>query len=262
MIPLLKLGELFGVNVRENSGMNFKVNFANTFLFFLFGSCSIAIIWLAQKYIHLRKLEDLGFQSKIIKHFIFGFLIGALQISLYYLILMLNAGEIKYNPVIIPNDSSIFTYIGYYIYFFFGMIVWNSFIEELCTRAYPIETLKKHLNPHIIFVIMGILFTAGHFVIHEFSIGYCISLFLASYTFSFLYYFSKSIWLVIGMHSGLNWLAFSFFGTNWKLGALFNIQITEITSWVFYYTESIIGLLLLFLIIYANKKGFFKKFYP
>jgi hypothetical protein len=55
MLPIIKIAELFGVNIRENTGLNFEVTFGNVFFFFLFGICSVGIIWLAQKYIHKKK---------------------------------------------------------------------------------------------------------------------------------------------------------------------------------------------------------------
>lgn len=260
MIPLLSLAELFGVNVRENANINLKVDFANIFFFFLFGACSVTIIWLAQKYLHSKELVELGFRSKIFKPFIFGFILGAFQIGLEYFIFILFADKVEYTSVI-PSNVSLLSYIGYYIYFLFGMIIWNSFIEELGTRAYPIETLKNHLNPHVIFTLMGILFTLGHFVIHDFSVGSFVGIFIASYTYSLLYYFSGSIWLVIGTHSGLNWVGFSFFGTNWKLGALLNTSIYDIPNWIYNFTGPFIGILVLLLIIYAHKKDLLKKLY-
>jgi membrane protease YdiL (CAAX protease family) len=260
MVPLLELAKLFGVNIRENANLDLKVDFANVFFFFLYGSCSIGIIWLAQKYIHQRKLVDLGFKTKVFKLFFLGFIVGVCKIGFEYIILGLNAEEVKFIPTV-PANVSLLSYIGYYLYFFFGFIVWNSLIEELSTRAYAIETLKKHVNPHIIFTSVGILFTIGHFIIHDFSVASFISLFITSYIFSLVYYYSNSIWLVIGIHSGLNWFGFSFSGgaTNWKLGALVRIEIYDIPTWIYNLSGPMIGILLLLLVIYSNKKGFFKK---
>jgi hypothetical protein len=64
MLPLIKIAELFGINIRENTGLNFDVNFGNVFFFFLFGICSIGVIWLAQKYLHKKSYPNLGFNEK------------------------------------------------------------------------------------------------------------------------------------------------------------------------------------------------------
>ncbi len=260
MLPLIKLAEWFGVNVMENNNTGLKVDFANAFFFFLFGCCSVAIIWLAQKYLHRGKLADLGFRTKVLKLFLIGFVVGVINIGLEYLIFGLSATEVRFVTVV-PNDVSILSYIGYYLYFFFGMIVWNSFIEELGTRSYPIESLKGHLNPHIIFTVMGVIFTAGHFVVHDFNIPSCVSIFLSSYIYSLVYYYSRSIWLVIGMHSGLNWFGFSFGGsiTNWKLGAIMRIEIYDIPDSVYHLSGPIIDVALLLLVVHLHKSGFFQK---
>tara|TARA_B110000238_G_C16063070_1_gene411429 strand:+ start:229 stop:1134 length:906 start_codon:yes stop_codon:yes gene_type:complete len=261
MLPLIKIAELFGINIRGNTGLNFDVSFGNVFFFFLFGICSIGIIWLAQKHIHKKKLSELGFQRKIWSPILIGFIIGAILVSLQNIVLILNAENVEYIKVV-STDISILSYLGYYFYFIVGFIFWNSFIEELGTRAYPIQKLKKHMNPHIIFIIMGLIFTVGHFVLNDFSLGYFLSLFIASYVFSLLYYYSNSIWLTLGMHSGVNWVGFSFFGTSWKLGALYNLKIYDVPSWIADYSNVIIQFAFLLLIVYLNKKRFFDKYFP
>lgn len=261
MLPLIKIAELFGINVRENTGLNFEVSIGNVFFFFLFGICSIGIIWLAQKYIHKKSLFELGFQGNIWSTLLLGFIVGAVLVVLKNIVFILSAENVNYIKAI-PEDISIVTYVGYYLYFIFGFIIWNSFIEELGTRAYPIQKLKKHINPHIIFTIMGLLFTVGHFVLNDFNIGYFLSLFLFSYIFSLLYYYSNSIWLPVGVHSGVNWVGFSFFSTNWKLGALYKIEIFGVPDWSYNYTNMVIQFVFLLLIIYLNKRGFFNKYFP
>lgn len=263
MLPLVKIAELFGINLKGNGGLNFKVTFGNIFFFFLYGACSIIIIWLAQKYIHKKRLSELGFQGKIWLASLIGFLVGAILVSINYIILILNAESVTITNVF-PEDVPLLTYLGYYIYFFIGFVIWNSLIEELATRAYPIQRLKKHLNPHIIFTIMGLIFAIAHFFLNDFSIGNFLSLFMFSYIFSLIYYYSDSIWLVIGMHSGINWIGFTFMGTssNWKLGALYNTELSSIPSWIFNYTNVFVQFLFILLIVFLNKKGFFKKHFP
>ncbi|MES2589298.1 MAG: type II CAAX endopeptidase family protein [Bacteroidota bacterium] len=259
MLPIIFIAELFGFKI--NSGQNFDVSFGNAFFFFLFGLCSIGIIWLAQKYIHQKKLSELGFQGEIWRTMLIGFIIGAILVLLKYIVLILSAENVKFIKVI-PKDISILTYLAYYIYFMLGFIFWNSFIEELGTRAYPIKKLKNYMNPHLVFVIMGLIFSLGHFVLNDFSLGYFLCLFIFSYIFSLLYFYSNSIWLPVALHSGVNWVEFSFFGTNWKLGAIYNIEIYNIPNWSYHYANVFILFGFLLLIIYLNKKGFFKKHFP
>jgi membrane protease YdiL (CAAX protease family) len=258
LIPIVKLALLFGVDLMKNNGVQMKVDFGSVFFFFLFGACSIAIIGLAQKYLHKKTLADLGFRTNLLKFFFMGFLVGVFVVGLEYLVLGISAQEVKFVSVI-PSNVSIAVYIGYYSYFFFGFLIWNSFIEELGCRAYPIETLRKHLNPHIIFTIMGVLFTLGHFVVRDFDIAYVISLFITSYALSGIYYYSGSIWLAIGVHTGMNWFGFSFGGNadNWKLGALVRIEMHDIPTGIFYATGPIIGIAVFLVVRYASKKGLF-----
>lgn len=258
LIPIVQLALLFGVDLMKAHDVRMKVEFGNVFFFFLFGACSIAIIWLAQKYLHKRTLADLGFRTKILTLFFIGFLVGVFMFGLEYLVLGISAQEVKFVSVI-PGNSSIPTYLGYYSYFFFGVLIWNSFIEELSCRSYPIEALRKQLNPHIIFILMGVLFTLAHFVVRDFSFSFAISLFITSYALSGIYYYSRSIWLAIGVHTGINWFGFSFAGENWKLGALVRIEFYDLPTWIMDVTRPFIGICVFLLVRVANKKGLFQK---
>ena len=258
LIPIVQLALLFGVDLMKAHDVRMKVEFGNVFFFFLFGACSIAIIWLAQKYLHKRTLADLGFRTKILTLFFIGFLVGVFMFGLEYLVLGISAQEVKFVSVI-PGNSSIPAYLGYYSYFFFGVLIWNSFIEELSCRAYPIEALRKQLNPHIIFILMGVLFTLAHFVVRDFSFSFAISLFITSYALSGIYYYSRSIWLAIGVHTGINWFGFSFAGENWKLGALVRIEFYDLPTWIMDVTRPFIGICVFLLVRVANKKGLFQK---
>lgn len=260
--PLVKLAALFGINIQENTGLNFKPSLGLIFFTFLFGLCSFIVIWLAQRYIHQKPLSQLGFKSKIGRDVFLGFLIGIIIVSAKYIIYGISAKTIEYNPITVPNDVSIITYIGYYIHFIIGFIICNSFIEEFVTRAYPIEKLKNHINPHVIFIIMGLIFTFGHLITREFNIHYCIAIFGYSYVFSLLYFYSRSIWLVAGVHAGVNWINFTFFGTNWKIGGLYTIKISNFPTWIYDYTDIFIYLTIITLIIWLSRKGFFRKYFP
>lgn len=114
MLPILKLAEQFGVNIKGNTGLNFKVSVGNIFFFFLFGVCSIAIIWLAQKYIHQKPFSQLGFKSKFWRDMFFGFLLGVLIVAVKNIIYGLNAEIVEYNPIAIPDNISTITYIRHY----------------------------------------------------------------------------------------------------------------------------------------------------
>jgi membrane protease YdiL (CAAX protease family) len=262
LIPIVQLALLFGLDLMKEHDIRMKVEFGTVFFFFLFGTCSIGIIWLAQKYIHKRTLADLGFRTKILKLSFIGFGIGVFMVGLEFLVLGISAGEVKFVSII-PSNISIPAYIGYYSYFFFGVLIWNSLIEELCCRAYPIEALRKHLNPLIIFTLMGVLFTLAHFIVRDFSVTYAIGLFIVSYALSGIYYYSGSICLAIGVHTGINWFYFSFGGEidNWKLGALVRIEIYDVPAWILHVTQPLIGIAVFLLVRYTYQKRLFKKNY-
>ena len=151
MVLLIKVAELFDVNIRGNTGLNFKVTFGIVFTFFLLGVCTTTIIWLAQKYIHKKTLSELGLNRKIWLPSLIGFILGTIMFSLRYVFFYFKGADITFTKII-SEDVPLITYLGYYLYFFIGFLFWNSFIEEIGTRAYPIQRLKKHVNPHIIYI--------------------------------------------------------------------------------------------------------------
>ncbi|PKH50767.1 hypothetical protein CXF68_08725 [Tenacibaculum sp. Bg11-29] len=262
MLPIKKIAELLGINIGGNTGINFKVTFGIVFSFFLIGVCTTTVIWLAQKYIHKKPLSELGFSRKIWLHSLIGFILGIIMFSLRYVFFYFNGASVTFTKII-SEDVPLITYLSYYLYFFIGFLFWNSFIEEIGMRAYPIQKLKKHINPHIIFTIMGLIFSVFHFVVRDFNLGYFLNLFLYSYIFSLIYYYSNSIWLIIAMHSGSNWVAFSFFGNNnWKLGGLYNTELTGISRWTSDYANVFILFALLLFVVFLNNKGFFRKYFP
>lgn len=263
MLPIVKIAELFGINIRENTGLNFKVTFGIVFTFLLIGVCTTTVIWLAQKYIHKKSLLELGLNRKIWLPSLIGFIIGTIIFSLRYVFFYFNGASITFTKVNL-EDVALITYLGYYLYFFIGFIFWNSFIEEIGMRAYPIQKLKKHMNPHIIFTIMGLIFTVFHFVVRDFNLGYFLNLFLYSYIFSLVYYYSNSFWLIIGIHSGSNWVAYSFFGNNnWKLGGLYNTKVTGVSSqWIYDYANVFILFAILLFVVFLNKKRVFRTYFP
>jgi hypothetical protein len=63
------------------------------------------------------------------------------------------------------------------------------------------------------------------------------------------------------MHSGVNWVGFSFFGTNWELGAIYNIEISGVSNWIVEYSNVIIQLVFLLFVVYLKRKGFFEKYF-
>ena len=260
--PIKKIAELFDINFSESTGLNFKVTFGIVFTFFLIGVSVTTVIWLAQKYIHKKPLSELGFSRKIWLPSLIGFILGTIMFSLRYVFFYFNGASITFTKII-SEDVPLITYLGYYLYFFIGFLFWNSFIEEIGMRAYAIQRLKKHINPHIIFTIMGLIFSVIHFTVRDFNLWYFLNLFLYSYIFSLIYYYSNSIWFIIAIHSGSNWVAYSFFGNNnWKLGGLYTTEITNVARWTSDYANVFILFGIVLFIVFLNKKGIFKKYFP
>jgi membrane protease YdiL (CAAX protease family) len=258
MLPLMRIAEGFGVSIREHTGLNFRVEPGPVVFFLLFGVCSLAIIAAAMRFLHGRPFAELGLRARIWPTLPIAFAVGAGLVGLRYLVFALTAEQVEVVSTL-TDVTSWWSFAGYYLYFFFGFILWNSLIEEVGTRAYPIELLQERIPPHVVFTLMGLLFTAGHFVMNTFSPGYAASLFVASYVYSLLYSYSRSIWMTLGVHSGVNWVGFSFFGTQWKLGALCHVEMSGVPTWISEWLGVVIQLLFLALVVWAERRGWFAR---
>jgi hypothetical protein len=61
--------------------------------------------------------------------------------------------------------------------------------------------------------------------------------------YSFVYFQTGSIWAVVGLHNGANWFTYTFFGTSWKIGHIYETTISGTPQWIAEYSSCIAYLL-------------------
>lgn len=242
MLPFLGIAKLLGVDMTKLSGAQFQFQPVPVLFFFGYGATVVLVIALAQKYLHRRSLKDLGFRPGFLIPLITGTIFGIATKAVWLAMLLLSADEYSFSNIV-PTDLSMISYVLHYLYFLIGFITLNSFIEEFSIRAYPFENLRKRIHPVILAVASSAVFTVGHFLANEFSIPYALALMSAGLLYSCVYFQTGSIWAIIGLHNGANWFTFTFFGSSWKIGHIYETTISGTPQWIAEYSSCIAYLL-------------------
>ena len=238
MLPFLGIAKLLGVDMSKLSGVQFQFQPVPVLFFFGYGATVVLVIALAQKYLHRNSLKDLGFRPGFLLPIIAGTIFGIATKAVWLAMLLLSADEYSFTNIV-PTDLSMIRYVLHYLYFLIGFITLNSFIEEFSIRAYPFENLRKRIHPVILAVASSLVFTAGHFFANEFSIPYALALMSAGLLYSSVYIQTGSIWAIVGVHNGANWFTFTFFGSNWKIGHVYETTISGAPQWIAEFSSSI-----------------------
>lgn len=260
MLPFLGIAKLLGVDMSKLSGVQFQFQPVPVLFFFCYGATVVLVITLAQKYLHRRSLQDLGFRPGFLIPIIAGTIFGIATKAVWLAMLLLSADEYSFSNIV-PTDISMISYVLHYAYFLIGFITLNSFIEELSIRAYPFENLRQRIHPVILAVASSFVFTVGHFFVRDFSISGALNLMSAGLLFSVVYLQTDSIWAAVGVHNGVNWFTFTFFGASWKIGHIYETTISVSPQWIAEYSSSIAYLLAIGSVFAMSRLGIISNFF-
>ena len=210
--------------------------------------------------LHRRSLKDLGFRPGFLIPLIAGTIFGIAIKAVWLGMLLLSADEYSFSNIV-PTDLSMISYVLHYLYFLIGFITLNSFIEEFSIRAYPFENLRKKIHPAILAVASSLVFTAGHFFANEFSFPYALALMSAGLLYSCVYFQTGSIWAIVGVHNGANWFTYTFFGSSWKIGHVYETTISGTPQWIAEYSSCIAYLLAIGVVFTLSRLGVISCFF-
>jgi len=250
----LQLAKLTGIDPSHYSGFDFEITLGTLLLFFVFYGLHVLGIFTAQRYLHQRRISELGFTAPIISHLLAGFLGGLLfgSVKRAVAILAAESVEIQWS---IPAEISALTVIGYYLFFFFVYLTANSFGEELVFRSYPVEQFRDSCKGMICAAVGStLIFTAIHFVFGTFDLAWMVRIAGFALLTFYLYIHWKSIWLIIGFHNGVNFVVFSISG-KWKTGGILNVTWTPPDPTIFASIEAVAALGAFYLIhLYCSRR--------
>jgi membrane protease YdiL (CAAX protease family) len=95
----------------------------------------------------------------------------------------------------------------------------------LTFRVYPLEHLvDRQRRPILVVVLTALTFALIHHLVEPFSWQAFVSRVLAGLLLGFAYQRYRSLWLICGLHSGMNFIAVSVSGS-WQLGGLWDLSL-------------------------------------
>jgi membrane protease YdiL (CAAX protease family) len=124
----------------------------------------------------------------------------------------------------IPQGVSVLTIIGYFLLNVLFLLTLNSLKEELVFRAYPISQFDDYPQLMIpIIILVSLVFASVHHILAPFALDDFVSRFTIALVLSFVFYRWRSIWLIAGIHNGLNLFVY-LTGGNYKMGGLLKLS--------------------------------------
>jgi len=230
----LPLARLLDVEISQLQGAGFEPTVKTMAIVLIYSASQFLLIWLVMRFIHRRPFGDLGFMGPIIVPLLAGMAIGLVIEIVETGLVCLAGGNVRLESNI-PPDATILSIVGYFLLSFVLLLTLNSLKEELVFRTYPIEQfndLPQAIVPVLVFV--SLVFAAVHHIIEPFQLSVFLSRFSLALLFSYAYFRWRSIWLIAGIHNGLNFIGF-LLGGQWKAGGLLKLthdppgQVVEIT---------------------------------
>lgn len=220
----LPLAKLLNLDLSELQGNGFNPSFKVLTVIILYASFQFFLIWLVMRLIHKKPMKVLGFNGPVLKPLLIGTAIGLLMQAIELVLYSMFGSGVSLN-LSIPADVNILAIIGYLLLNILFLLTLNSLKEELVFRAYPIKQFDDHPNLMVLLLVMvSLIFAAVHHILSPFTLDAFTSRFTIALLLSFVFYKWRSIWLIAGIHNGLNLLA-NLTGGNYKLGGLFDFNL-------------------------------------
>ena len=220
------IAKLMGIDPSDFMGSNFQPTVKTLTVIVAFAATQFLLIWMVIRLIHKKPLKGLGFKGPILFPLLIGTGIGILWQAFAYLLIHVTGGAISI-ALSIPKEVSVITMIAYLLLNVLFLLTLNSLKEELVFRTYPIEQFNDHPQLMIpVIVIVSLVFAAVHHILLPFQIDDFIYRFAVALVLSFVFYRWRSIWLISGLHNGLNLLN-NLTSGNYKMGGLTDLTIAN-----------------------------------
>ncbi len=257
-LGVLPLARLIGVDPVHLQGTGFQPSLKTMAIVMVYSASQFLLVWLAMYFLHRRKFSSLGFKLSFWKPFLTGSAIGIGMVITEVFINSMIGGDISLTWAVPPEVPTV-SVIGHFLLWMLFFLTLNSLKEELVFRAYPIELFNDHPRANVwVILSISLIFAAVHHIIEPFSLSAFLSRFSLALVFAYAYYRRRSIWLIVGMHNGTNFIGF-LLGGQWKTGGLFNLHYTSPPPEVSVIVNLVVNLLALTLMYFVWKKSTVKK---
>lgn len=228
----LPLTRLMNVNPADLSGAGFIPTVKTITIVVLFAAFQFLLIWVVIRFIHRKSFGSLGFKGPILIPLLIGTAFGMVWAAIECVLLHFSGSNISI-ALSIPQGVSVLTMTGYLLLNVLFLLTLNSLKEELVFRAYPINQFDDYPKLMIpLIIIVSLVFALVHHILVPFALDDFVSRFTIALVLSFVYYRWRSIWLISGIHNGLNLLVY-LTGGNYKMGGLLKLSMEHDPSpWI------------------------------
>ena len=249
----LPLAKILNLDLSELQGSGFNPSFKVLTVVILYAAFQFFLILVVMRLVHKKSMKTLGFNKPILKPLLIGTAIGMLMQAVEFVLYSMFGSGVSFN-LSIPADVNAFALIGYLLLNVLFLLTLNSLKEELVFRAYPIEQFNDYPKLMIpLLVLVSLVFAVVHHVIEPFTLDAFTSRFTIALLLSFVFYKWRSIWLISGVHNGLNLLV-NLTGGNYKLGGLFMFNVEGPSSTICIVIDIALAITFILLFNYIWKK--------
>lgn len=182
----------------------------------------IALVIIGQKALIRRSLFQLGFTGRFWSLFLAGCGIGASLKGLS----TFAAFTLSPNAVSVPTlgTFSLQEALPYFLWFFAALLL-NSLNEELVFRVFPLTHLQSvFASPKILVWLTAIAFSLMHFLVEPPDFYHFLYRLGFGLLAGQLFINTGSLWTVVGLHTGWNFIALAINDSDWRMGCLLRVN--------------------------------------
>lgn len=169
--------------------------------------CMIFVVVLLWNVYDKKPIRDIGLINikKGYKDLLKGLALGAISMTIVFIILVASKNIYLENSLLIPNfNSSLLT--GLILFIFVGIN------EEMFARGYCMTVLKQTGNNWVVVIVSSIIFSLMHSLNSSMSFLSYLNLFLFALLAAYMFIKSNNLWLSIGYHIAWNYFEGNVFG--------------------------------------------------
>lgn len=189
---------------------------------------AILITYLLWRFINKRTIKELGFRGQL-KDLWFGLFLGAISITLIFILLMATGNVTLLNSLTSPQFS-------WFTLSFLIMFILVGVSEEMFFRGYIMSTMaSRGNNKWVIYVASALIFSLIHGLNPNVSIFGLANIALVGVLFAYMFDATKSLWLPIGYHITWNYFQGNIFGfavSGTAPNGIYGVEIAEGRDWL------------------------------
>lgn len=167
----------------------------------------IIAVFIILRFMDKKKFKDigLGFNPKSARELVYGLLLGAISMTLIFLVL-LSTGSISLTNGFFSPNFSVYTLTGLITFIFVGIE------EELFSRGYCMMVLEQTRKKWVPIIVSSIIFSMLHLLNPNVKVLGLINIFLVGVLFAWMVVKTGSLLMPIGYHITWNYFQGNVFG--------------------------------------------------